>query len=117
MSILNNNARISAKLKTSNQVGSFYWDGNDYRIGLLVDIPSHVQINIGDTVVTSGYSFIFPENQPIGTVEDYSIETGDSFYKIKVRFSVDYNSLYYVYIIGNRLHDELRELEQTDLNK
>ncbi len=117
MSILNNNARISAKLKASNQVGSFFWDGNDYRTGLLVDIPSHVQISIGDTVVTSGYSFIFPESQPIGIVEDYSIETGDSFYKIKVRFTVDYNSLYHVYVIGNRLHDELIELDKIDLNE
>lgn len=117
MSVLNNNARVSAKLKKSNQVGSLYWDGLDYQKGKLVDIPSHVRFNIGDTVVTSGFSYTYPEGQIVGIVEDFEIEAGDSFFRIDVRFTVDYNSLEYVYAIQNLFKGELIELEQSDINE
>jgi len=93
MSVLNTNARVSAKLKTSNQVGSLFWEGQDYRIGKLVDIPSHVRFQVGDTVVTSGYSYTYPEGQIVGVVESFDITPGDSFFQIYVRFSVDFNNL------------------------
>lgn len=111
MSILNSQIRISAKLKLSNQVGSLFWDGQDYQKGKLIDIPSHVQFAIGDTVITSGYSHIYPEGLLIGTVEDYKIEPGDNFFEIDVRFSQDYNNLHYVYAIENVYRKELMELE------
>lgn len=114
MSILNMNTRISARLKSSGQVGTLRWDGNDYQIGKLLDIPSHVQIRRGDTVVTSGYSHIYPRGELIGVVEDYSIGEGDNFYQVDVRFSVDYNSLYHVYIVKNLYRRELMNLERKN---
>lgn len=114
MSMLNMNTRISARLKSSGQVGTLRWDGNDYQIGKLLDIPSHVQIRRGDTVVTSGYSHIYPRGELIGVVEDYSIGEGDNFYQVDVRFSVDYNSLYHVYIVNNLLRQELMKLERKN---
>lgn len=117
MSVLNSQTRISAKLKKSNQVGSLYWNGEDYRMGKLIDIPSHVQFSIGDTVVTSGYSFIYPEGWLIGIVEDFSIEPGDNFFKIDVKFSVDYNNISYVYVVKNRFRNELMDLENSELKE
>jgi len=117
MSILNTNARVSAKLKTSNQVGSLYWEGEDYQMGKLVDIPSHVRFNVGDTVVTSGYSYTYPEGQVVGIVEGFDIDPGDSFFQIYVRFSVDFNKLYYVYAIQNIFKGELIDLEQSDIKE
>lgn len=111
MSILNSQSRISAKLKSSNQVGSLYWNGKDYQKGTLVDVPSHVQVLIGDTVITSGYSHIYPEGISIGVVEDFNIEPGDNFFEIEVRFFVDYNNIHYVYAIQNINRNELMELE------
>ncbi|MCF8364261.1 MAG: rod shape-determining protein MreC [Bacteroidales bacterium] len=114
MSILNSNARVSAKLRKSNQVGSLFWDGQDYKMGKLVDIPSHVRINIGDTVVTSGYSYTYPEGRIVGVVEGFNIEEGESFFEVDVRFSVDFNNLSYVYVIQNLFKGELIQLEQSD---
>lgn len=111
MSVLNSQIRISAKLKSSNQVGSLFWDGRDYKKGKLIDIPSHVQFAKGDTVITSGYSHIYPEGILIGVVEDYKIEPGDNFFEIDVRFLVDYNNIHYVYTIENIYRQELMELE------
>lgn len=111
MSVLNSQTRISAKLKTSNQVGSLSWNGRDYLKGKLIDIPSHVRFAIGDTVITSGYSHIYPEGIVVGIVEDFKIEPGDNFFEIDVRYVVDYNSIYYVYVIENIFREELIELE------
>jgi len=115
MSVLNSQSRISAKLRKSSQVGSLSWNGEDYRMGKLVDIPSHVQFETGDTVVTSGYSFIYPEGRLIGVVVDSSIEPGDNFFKIDVRFAVDFNNLQYVYAVKNLFRDELMELEENEI--
>lgn len=117
MAVINTHTRISARLKASSQIGTLRWDGNDYRIGTLVDIPSHVQIHIGDSVITSGYSYIYPEGHLIGTVEDFRIERGDSFYTIDVRFSIDYNKVFYVYIVKNYFQDELLRLERNEMKE
>lgn len=115
MSILNSQARISAKLKSSNQVGSLFWNGEDYRMGKLVDIPSHVHFSKGDTIVTSGYSFIYPEGEMIGVVDTSAIEPGDNFFKIDVKFAVDFNKIHHVYVVKNLFADELRELENQEI--
>ncbi len=115
MSILNSQARISAKLKSSNQVGSLFWNGEDYSMGKLVDIPSHVHFSKGDTIVTSGYSFIYPEGEMIGVVDTSAIEPGDNFFKIDVKFAVDFNKIHHVYVVKNLFADELRELENQEI--
>ncbi|HZK06787.1 MAG TPA: rod shape-determining protein MreC [Bacteroidales bacterium] len=117
MSMLNSHTRINAKLKNSNQSGSLSWTGHDYRFGKLVDIPSHVSIHIGDTVVTSGYSHIFPEGQMLGTVEEFSPAPGDNFWDVKIHFSVDYNNLQYVYVVKNLIKEELLQLEKKQLTE
>jgi rod shape-determining protein MreC len=116
MSVLNSHSRLSAKLKSSNQVGSLLWDGENYRTGTLVDIPSHVRIDVGDTIVTSGFSHIFPEGGLIGIVEDFSIESGENFYMVKVRFAVDFNKLSYVYLVNNLHIDELNKLQEAEIS-
>ena len=68
ISILNSKSKISAKIKKNNYVGSIMWEGMNYQMGVLSDIPSHAKITKGDTVITSGYSNIFPEGIPIGTI-------------------------------------------------
>ena len=54
--LINVDARISAKIKKNNYYGSLQWDGNDYAYSYLNDIPYHVEVNAGDTIVTSGLS-------------------------------------------------------------
>lgn len=106
MSVLNKNTKINGRLKKNNYQGSLSWEGGSYRTGLFRDVPSHAQIETGDTVVTSGYSLMFPRDIMIGTVEDQYIGKGDHFYTVKLRFSVDYNSLSHVYVVRNLMRDE-----------
>jgi len=82
MSLLHAETKISAKLKKNNAAGSVSWEGGSYKSGLLADIPSHILIKTGDTVICSGFSLDFPEGIVIGTIATYKLNPGDNFYKI-----------------------------------
>ncbi len=112
ISILNTRLRISAKLKTTGYFGSLEWDGSDYQYVYLNEIPRHAKVNVGDLVVTSGYSTIFPADILIGNVDEVTLNEGESFYRIKVKLSVDFKNLTYVEVIGHPLKNEQIELEK-----
>jgi rod shape-determining protein MreC len=110
ISIINIDIRISSRLKSNDYFGSIYWDGVDYRYAILSEIPHHAEVLLGDTVVTSGFSAIFPYGLPIGTVEDFQIK-GANFYDIKVKLFTDFKKLSHVYVLGSLLQEERTELE------
>lgn len=109
-SILHKQTSLSAKLKKNDHRGFITWPGGDYRYGKLEDIPSHVNVNKEDTVVTSGNSLLFPENIPIGIISNVKLGSGQSFYDIKVRFLEDYNKTEYVYVVKNLKKEEQEKL-------
>lgn len=111
ISVLSNKYSLSAKLKRNNYFGSLVWEDDDYRVAYLNEIPGHVDLHVGDTLVTSGYSVIFPEGIMIGTINEFTIVPGDHFYDIKVDLAVDYKKLDHVYVIENIGREEQVELE------
>ena len=113
MSVLNKHTKISGRIKKNNQMGTIIWEGKDFSIGTLVDIPAHVKISKGDTIVTSGFSYIFPAGIFVGTIKDFRVEQGDHFYVIPFNFGVDYNSLDYVYVVIDLSKKEVMGLENT----
>ena len=112
ISVLSGKISISAKLKKNNYFGSLVWPGKDYSTAELREIPIHVNLAIGDTLVTSGYSAMFPEGIPVARIIEYKQNAGDSFYYIKVKLIVDYKNLTNVYIIDNKQVEEQKSLEQ-----
>ncbi len=113
MSLLNRHTRISGRITKNNQMGTIVWNGIDHLYGTLTDIPAHVKIAKGDTIVSSGYSYIFPAGLMIGTITDFRVEQGDHFYIIPFKFSVDFNSLQYVYVVKNLMKEEQQSLEKS----
>jgi rod shape-determining protein MreC len=111
MSVLNLDFKVSARIKSNGYYGSLGWDGKSYQYAVLNEIPQHVNVNIGDTIETTGFSAIFPEGSVIGTVSDYE-KTGGDFYKIKILLMTDFKKLRFVDVIGN-----LKKKEETDLEK
>ena len=113
MSLLNKHTRISGRITKNNQMGTVVWNGVDHMYGTLTDIPAHVKIAKGDTIVSSGYSYIFPAGIMMGTISDFRVEQGDHFYIIPFKFSVDFNALQYVYVVRNLMKDEQEALEKS----
>jgi rod shape-determining protein MreC len=118
MSVLHEKNAVSAKIKKSNYIGSIVWELGDYRTAQLKDIPNHVELQIGDTIVTSGYSMVFPEGVLIGRIKEFNLPKGNNFYKIEVEFSVDYKKISHVFIVNSLMKKEQQELEAlNDLQK
>ncbi|MCX6295443.1 MAG: rod shape-determining protein MreC [Bacteroidetes bacterium] len=111
MSLLNSKTTISAKLKKDGSFGPLNWDGENFAYASLNDIPTHVKLLKGDSVVTSQNSTMFPENIMIGTVDSYYMESSKPFYTVKVLLSTDFKKLTHVYIIENKLREEQEALE------
>lgn len=113
MSVLHRDIRISSKLVRDGSYGPLSWDGRDYRYAQLNDIPTHAKMQPGDSVVTSSYSVTFPEGIMVGRVESYERASGSPFYTVKVRLSVDFKKLNYVYVVNNILKMEQDSLEKA----
>lgn len=116
ISLLNPRWNISARLQRNHYFGSLSWDGTDYRYARLTEIPFHVDLLVGDTVTTSGFSTIFPEGVMLGFVEEFSRDGGDNFYSIKVKLSVDFKSLVWVDVVDNMDRDEIKFIENLGNN-
>ena len=116
LSVLNRRWSISAKLKNTNYFGSLYWGGSDYRKASLMEIPFHVEIEQGDSVVTSGYSSVFPEGVMIGTIHSFDKAEGENYYNIEVVLSTDFKSLTHVQVIENINREEIKSLESLNGN-
>jgi rod shape-determining protein MreC len=113
ISILHKDARISGRIRKNDQLVNISWDGVNYRLGDISHIPTHVNLLPGDTIITSGNSQIFPEGLMVGTVEHIDDEMDNMFKKGKIRFSIDYNRVTYVYVVENKLRDEILRLKTT----
>jgi rod shape-determining protein MreC len=110
MSLLNLDFKLSTRIKSNGYFGSLGWDGRDYRQAILNEIPQHVNVNVGDTIETTGYSAIFPEGVIVGTVSNFE-KIGGDFYKISVSLVTDFKKLHFVDVIGNLKKTEQLELE------
>lgn len=116
ISLLHKDARISSKIKKDGSFGPLSWPGENYRYAILTDIPTHVRLAKGDTIITSPYSATFPEGILVGTVESFERKTGEYFYTVKVRLSTDFKKLSYVYIVTNNMKEEQENLENKSQN-
>ena len=114
MSVLHEKNAVSAKIKKSGFKGSLTWELGNYRVAQLKDIPNHVKLNVGDTIITSGYSMIYPEGEMIGVIKNFDLPEGNNFYNIAVEFSVDYKKLSHVFIVKSWMKDEKDTLERLN---
>jgi len=113
ISLLNINQSISARIGREGAFGPMVWDGKSAQRALLTDIPQHIRFTVGDTIFTSGFSTIFPENIPLGTAGKSKILRG-THKEIQVRLFQDFKSLRYVRVVINRHKEELDSLIQKD---
>lgn len=111
--IINPKIQISCKFKRSNFSGLLLWQGEDYRYANLTDIARHVELTLGDTLITSGLvASTFPEGIPVGIIEDFNIKESDSYYNIKVKLAVNFRTLSHVKIINYKNYNEQKDLEK-----
>jgi rod shape-determining protein MreC len=112
MSVLHIQNKINARVKRNRHLGNIEWDGKNYRKGILTDIPGHVVLRQGDTIITSGNSMLFPEGIFLGTVDEFANQVRDNFNYATINFAVDYNSLEHAFVITNLMRTEIQNLTE-----
>ena len=112
MPILNGNTSISSKIKGTDNFGFLEWSGGDPYTAQLKDVPYHSNVEVGDTVVTTGFSSVFPENITIGTVADVQRLSNGYTLKILVSLAVDMSDLGWAYIHSKTVDPEIIDLQQ-----
>lgn len=110
MSLLHMQSNTSAKLKKTGETGNIVWDGVKPGIVILKEIGKNVKVNVGDSVITSGFSDKFPYGLLIGTISEVASEKSSNVYTLKVRTAANFHSVQFVYIINNLQKDEPKEL-------
>ena len=116
LSLLNPRFGVSAKIKSSGFYGPLSWKETSSDKAVMEDIPHHARIVKGDTILTSGYGSIFPENYPIGVISNYKLK-GGNYYEITVKLSTDFQRLNQVQVIRNEFRKEIITLEETAANE
>ncbi|MCM1522683.1 MAG: rod shape-determining protein MreC [Muribaculaceae bacterium] len=112
ISVLNPYLRLSCKVKGQAQVGSLVWDGRDPGEAILEELPKHSKFVKGDTIVTSGYSSVFPEGVPVGTILSGTRDREDNFYTLRVKLFTDFSTLSTVRVIRDKMKDEIANVEK-----
>ena len=111
--LLNSKSSISCRVKGSDSFCTLQWDGSDIRYSYLVDLPRYTKFEIGDTVVTSGFSSIFPADIPVGIIERTEDSDDGMFAQARVELFTNFATLRKVYIVGNEGRKEQWELENS----
>ena len=111
ISVLNSKSNISCKIIGSDYFGYLKWERGDSRYAYLKDLPRHAEFNLGDTVVTSGFSTVFPEGIMVGTVDDMSDSNDGLSYLLKIKLATDFGKLGDVRVIARNGQEEQKKLE------
>ena len=112
--IINIETHLSCRFLKNDYIGTLQWDGRDTRFAELADVATHLEVNIGDTIVTSGLSTSFPAGIPVGVVEDCRLDEGASYYTVRVRLATDFRRLRHIEVIDNEDMEEIQGLRIKD---
>jgi rod shape-determining protein MreC len=93
---------LSCRLKSNNYIGRTQWNGRQYDEVNLEDISRHVEVVVGDTVVTSGLTNVFPEGILVGVVSETDMTESDNYHRTILKLATDYKMVKYVQVIRNR---------------
>jgi len=112
ISVLNTKSNISCKIKGSDYFGYLKWEGGDSKYAYVKDLPRHAEFALGDTVVTSGFSAVFPSGIMIGTIDDMADSHDGLSYLLRVKLVTNFANLRDVYVISKEGYEEQKELER-----
>ncbi|WP_315362061.1 rod shape-determining protein MreC [Prevotella histicola] len=108
--VLNSKSNISCSIQGRNYFGYLHWNGGDSYMAYLDDVPRHAKFKLGDRIVTSGYSSVFPAGVLVGKIKHvYNSEDGLS-YRLAVQLSTDFGNLRDVCVIDDASIREQRQV-------
>ncbi len=117
LSILSNGFRTSGKLLGGLNYGSIKWSGKDrYKVSM-ENLSKYEVINLGDTVISTGFSNIFPGGVTIGTVSAFELNEMQTAYNVEIELAARITAIDYVLLVGNRESGEIEDLIESAESK
>jgi rod shape-determining protein MreC len=111
MSVLHPQFRVVAKLKKGGETGTIYWDGISPAFISMRGIPRSANVVVGDTVVTSQITSLFPSNLLVGTISEIVPDNTSNFFNLRLRTATNFSNIEYAYVLDNVQYDEQKRLE------
>ena len=112
MSFLHKDAGMFCKITRTEATGILQWDGSNSEEALLIDLPLTTDVVVGDSVITSGYSFTYPKGIPMGLVKEVKENQSNQMLEVRVKLSLNYNELSQILIVESLDKDELDKLQK-----
>lgn len=111
MPVINRAFRSSGMLRGGGNYGSIEWDGRGARKARLLNLLKYANPEVGDTVVSTGHSDIFPQGIVIGRVRSMELNDLQTAYNLDIELATDFTALHRVIIIDNRDLGEIQYLQ------
>jgi len=112
-SILHSDFLVSSKVNGKVNLCSTQWDGVNPNYAKVLYVPRHINLQVGDTVSTSGFNSIFPSDIMIGTISELNLTAEAPFYDVDLKLSSDFSAVAYVQVVINSMQNEKDSLEST----
>ena len=106
-------SRISCAIRGRGYFGYLHWYGGDPSVAYVEDVPRHAKFKLGEWIVTSGFSSIFPSGVQVGKIEQAYNSSDGLSYKLKVRLSTDFGNVRDVVVISDKSIAERAALMQA----
>lgn len=107
---LNSHSNISCTIQRRGYFGYLRWRGGSSRLAYLEDVPRHAHFKLGDNVVTSGYSSVFPPGVMVGKVLHVFNSADGLSYRVQVKLSTDFARLRDVCLVDDSALQERIDL-------
>ena len=106
-------SRIICSIRNRGYFCYLHWYGGYPSVAYVEDVPRHAKFNLGEWMVTSGFSSIFPSGVQVGKIEQVYNSSDGLSYKLKVRLSTDFGNLRDVVVISDKSIAERAALMQA----
>lgn len=107
---LNSHSNISCNIQRRGYFGYLRWRGGSSQLAYLEDVPRHAHFKLGDNVVTSGYSSVFPSGVMVGKVLHVFNSADGLSYRVQVKLSTDFARLRDVCLVDDSALQERIDL-------
>ncbi len=112
ISLLSSKSNLSCKIAGNEYFGFLQWEGDDSRYAYLKDLPRHAEFSIGDTIVTSGFSTVFPQGMMVGVIEEANDTNDGLSFLLKIKLATDFGKLRNVHVLAREGIEEQKLLEE-----
>ena len=113
--VLSSVSNISCTIRSRGYFGYLHWKGGSPEEAYIDDIPRHARFKLGDVIVTSGYSSVFPPGMLVGKIMRVYNSANGMSYRLRVKLSTDFGNLRDVCVINDsEMMEQMKLLEAAN---